>query len=197
MVPGGGEPMLDPEGGAISASEKDAARKAYDHAREVYQQRIAESQVDFEVVPSRDRKGAPNQQCCLQKLLHLTVRRCDSWAAERVSFRIVNTQPTNAVPQLAQLGELPRVENWITASRAPCRNQGAGQSVECAHICVGKTAAPDNDTRQLRFPGGSGASATEAPSEYPSSTVRLARLCVCTWMNVSASRTPAPKRHSV
>jgi hypothetical protein len=29
---------------AISASEKDAARKAYDHAREVYQQRIAESQ---------------------------------------------------------------------------------------------------------------------------------------------------------
>jgi hypothetical protein len=29
---------------AISASEKEAARKAYDHAREVYQQLIAESQ---------------------------------------------------------------------------------------------------------------------------------------------------------
>jgi hypothetical protein len=28
---------------AISASEKDAARKAYDHAREVYQQLIAET----------------------------------------------------------------------------------------------------------------------------------------------------------
>jgi len=29
---------------AISASEKDSARKAYDHAREVYQQLISESQ---------------------------------------------------------------------------------------------------------------------------------------------------------
>ncbi len=39
VVPQRGQPVLDAEGAQITAAELDAARAAYDHAREVYRQR--------------------------------------------------------------------------------------------------------------------------------------------------------------
>ncbi len=43
MVPQRGESVLDAEGAADPSAELEEARKAYEHARQVYKQRLAET----------------------------------------------------------------------------------------------------------------------------------------------------------